>query len=66
MNYQIYYRGIIYYFSQSIFAMTQHKIYDDKSKHIHRRHTIPLNNLSLIEFYVKSKDNIADPLIKDL
>ena len=46
--------------------MTQHKIYDDKSKHIHRRHTIPLNNLSLIEFYVKSKDNIADPLIKDL
>ena len=51
--------------SQSVIGRAQNSMYNDKSRHIHRRHDI-IKQLLLIGVisldYVKSKDNMANPL----
>ena len=53
--------------SQSTIGRVQSSMYDGKSQHIHRRHNtvrqILANEIISID-YVKSKDNLADPLTK--
>ena len=55
--------------SQFAIGMTQNKMYNGKSRHIRRRHNTIRQLLStgvISVDYVKSKDNIADPLTKGL
>ena len=55
--------------SQSAIGRAQNSMYNGKSRHIRRRHTTIKQQLStgVISIdYVKSKDNIADPLTKGL
>ena len=55
--------------SQSAISRAQSKMYNGKSRHIRRRHNTIRQLLStgVISIdYVKSKDNIADPLTKGL
>ena len=55
--------------SQSAIGRAQNNMYNGKSRHIHRRHNTIRQLLStgVISIdYVKSKDNIADPLTKGL
>ena len=55
--------------SQSAIGRTQNSMYNGKSRHIRRRHNTIKQQLStgVISIdYVKSKDNIADPLTKGL
>ena len=55
--------------SQSAIGRAQSSMYNSKSKHIHRRRNtiIKLLSTGVISIdYVKSKDNIADPLTKGL
>ena len=55
--------------SQSAIGRAQNSMYNCKSRHIHRRHNTIKQKLStrVISIdYVKSKDNIADPLTKGL
>ncbi|CAN4119815.1 unnamed protein product [Withania somnifera] len=55
--------------SQSAIGRAQSSMYNGKSRHIRRRHNTIRQLLStgIISIdYVKSKDNIADPLIKGL
>ena len=59
----------IHYDSQSAIGRAQNSMYNDKSRHIRRRHNTIKQQLStgVISIdYVKSKDNIADPLNKGL
>ena len=55
--------------SQSAIGRAQNDMYNGKSRHIHRRHnTIRqlLSNGIISIDYIKSKDNLADPLTKGL
>ncbi|RVW17127.1 Retrovirus-related Pol polyprotein from transposon TNT 1-94 [Vitis vinifera] len=55
--------------SQSAIGRAQSNMYNGKSRHIHRRHNTIRQLLStgvISVDYVKSKDNIADPLTKGL
>ena len=54
--------------SQSAIGRAQNSMYNGKSRHIRRRHnTIKQLSTGVISIdYVKSKDNIADPLTKGL
>ena len=59
----------IHYDSQSAIDREQNSMYNGKSRHIRRRHNSIRQLLStgVISIdYVKSKDNIADPLTKGL
>ena len=59
----------IHYDSQSAIGRAQNSMYNGKSRHIRRRHNTIKQQLStgVISIdYVKSKDNIADPLTKGL
>ena len=59
----------IYCNSQSAISRAQNSMYNGKSRHIHRRHNRIRQLLStrVISLdYVKSKDNITDPLTKGL
>lgn len=59
----------IYCDSQSVIGRAQSNLYNGKSRHIHRRHnTIRLLlSTGVITFdYVRSNDNIADPLTKGI
>ena len=55
--------------SQSAIGRAQSSMYNGKSRHIRRRHNIVMqllaNGIISID-YVKSKDNLADPLTKGL
>ena len=54
---------------QSAIGRTQKSMYNGKSRQIRRRHNTIRQLLStrvIIVDYVKSKDNIADPLIRGL
>ena len=59
----------INYDSKSAIGRAQSSMYNGKSRHIRRRHNtikqLLSNGVISIE-YVKSKDNIADPLTKSL
>ena len=55
--------------SQSTIGRAQNSMYNGKSKHIRRRHNTIKQQLStgvISVDFVKSKDNIADPLTKGL
>ena len=55
--------------SQSAIGKAQNSMYNGKSRYIHRRHNTIKQLLSIrviLVDYVKSKDNIADPLTKGL
>ena len=55
--------------SQSTISRAQSHMYNDKSQHIRRQHNTVrqlLSNRIISIEYVKSKDNIADPLTKGL
>jgi hypothetical protein len=55
--------------SQSAIGRVQSYMYNGKSRHIRRRHNIVrqlLSNDIISIDYIKSKDNIADPLTKSL
>ena len=55
--------------SQSAIGRAQNSMYNGKSRHIRRRHNTVrelLSNRVISVDYVKSKDNIADPLTKGL
>ena len=55
--------------SQAAIGRARNVMYNSKSRHIHRRHDTVRQLLSsgiITIGYVKSKDNIADPLIKGL
>ena len=55
--------------SQSAIGRAQSKMYNGKSRHIRRRHNTVkqlLTNGVISIDYVKSKDNIVDPLTKGL
>ena len=55
--------------SQSVIGRAQNVMYNGKSRHIRRRHNTirQLISTGVISVdYVKSKDNIADPLTKGL
>ena len=54
--------------SQSTIGRAQNSMYNGKSRHIHcRDNTIRLLSTGVISLnYVKSKDNIVDPLTKGL
>ena len=55
--------------NQSAIGRAQNNMYNGKSRHIHRRHNTIRQQLSVGVIsldYVKSKDNIADPLTKGL
>ena len=54
--------------SQSAIGRAQNSMYNGKSRHIRRRHITIKQQLSTVISidYVKSKDNIADPLTKGL
>ena len=55
--------------SQSAIGRAQNSMYNGKSRHICRRHNAIRQLLSievLSQDYVKSKDNITDPLTKGL
>ena len=59
----------IHYGSQSAIGRSQNSMYNGKSRHIRRRHNTIKQQLStgvISTDYVKSKDNIADPLTKGL
>ena len=59
----------IHYDSQSAIGRAQNSMYNGKSRHIRRRHNTIKQQLltGVISIdYVKSKDNIADPLTKGL
>lgn len=59
----------IYCNSQSAIGMTHSNMYNGKSRHIRRRHNTIRQVLStgvITIDYVRSKDNIVDPLIKGL
>ena len=55
--------------SQSAIGRAQSNMYNSKSRHIRQRHNtikqLLSNGIVMID-YVKSKDNIADPLTKGL
>ena len=55
--------------SQSAIGRAQSHIYNSKSRHIRRRHNtvrqLLFNGIMTIE-YIRSKENIADPLTKGL
>ena len=55
--------------SQSSISRVQSHMYNDKSQHIRRRHNtirqLLSNGIMTIE-YIRSKENIADPLTKGL
>ena len=55
--------------SQSAISRVQSHMYNDKSRHIRRRHNtvrqLLSNGIMTIE-YIRSKENIADPLTKGL
>jgi len=59
----------IHYDNQIIISRAQNFIYNNKSKHIHRRHNTvrPLlsNRVISIDF-MASKNNLVDPLTKNL
>ena len=59
----------IHYDSQSAIGRAQSHMYNDKSRHIRRRHNtvrqLLSNGIMTIE-YIRSKENIADPLTKGL
>ena len=55
--------------SQSAIGIAQNSMYNGKSRHIRRRHNTIKQQLStevISVDFVKSKDNIADPLTKGL
>ena len=55
--------------SQSAIGRAQNSMYNGKSRHIRRRHNTikqQLSNGAISVDFVKSKDNIADPLTKGL
>ena len=55
--------------SQSAIRRAQNDMYNGKSRHIHRRHNTVrqlLSNGIISMDYIKSKDNLADPLTKGL
>ncbi|GAA0144185.1 hypothetical protein LIER_35883 [Lithospermum erythrorhizon] len=55
--------------SQSTIGKAQSHMYNGKSRHIRRRHSTIRQLLSTVVItidYIRSKDNIADPLTKDL
>ena len=55
--------------SQSAIGKAQNNMYNGKSRHIFRRHNTIRQLLSTVVIslnYVRSKDNIADPLTKGL
>ena len=59
----------IHYDSQSAIGKAQNIMYNSKSRHIRRRHNTVRQLISIGVIYVdyiKSKDNIADPLTKGL
>ena len=59
----------IHYDSQSAIDRVQSNMYNGKSKYIYRRHNTirQLLSSSVVAIdYVRSKDNIADPLTKKL
>ena len=59
----------IHYDSQSAIRRAQSHMYNGKSRHIRRRHNSIrqlLSNGVVTLDYVKSKDNITDPLTKGL
>ena len=59
----------IHYDSQSAISRAQSSMYNGRSRHIRRRHNTirQLFSTKVISVdYVKSKDNIADPLTKGL
>jgi hypothetical protein len=59
----------IHYDSQSTIGRAQSYMYNGKSRHIRRRHNTVrqlLSNGIISIDYIKSKDNIADPLTKGL
>jgi hypothetical protein len=59
----------IHYDSQSAIGRAQSYMYNGKSRHIRRRHNSVkqlLSNGIISIDYIKSKDNITNPLIKGL
>ena len=59
----------IHFDSQSAIGRAQSYMYNGKSRHIRRRHNTVrqlLSNGIISIDYIKSKDNIADPLTKSL
>ena len=59
----------IHYDSQSVIGRAQNSMYNGMSRPIRRRHNIIRQLLStgvIFVDFVKSKDNIADPLTKEL
>ena len=59
----------VHYDSQKTIGRAQSYIYNGKSRHIRRRHNTVrqlLSNGIISIDYIKSKDNIADPLTKGL
>ena len=55
--------------SQSAIGRAHNDMYNNKSKHIRRRHNTVrqlLSNEIISIDYIKSKDNLADPLAKGL
>ena len=59
----------IHYDSQSTIGRAHNDMYNDKSRHIRRRHNTVrqlLSNGIISIDYIKSKDNLADPLTKGL
>ena len=59
----------IHYDSQSAIGRAQSYMYNSKSQHIRRRHNTVrqlLSNGVISIDYIKSKDNIANPLTKSL
>ena len=60
---------IIHYDSQSAIGRAQNHMYNGKSRHIRRRHNtvrqLSSNGIISID-YIKSKENITDPLTKGL
>ena len=60
---------IIHCYSQSAIGRARNVIYNGKSKHIRRRHNTMRQYLSqgvITIDYVKSNDNLADPLTKSM
>ncbi|PHU19140.1 hypothetical protein BC332_10291 [Capsicum chinense] len=59
----------IHYDSQAVIGRAGSTMYNDKSRHIQRRHNTVRELLSsgiITIDYVKSKDNVSDPLTKGL
>lgn len=59
----------VHYNSQSVIGRAYNNMYNVKSRHIHRRYNTirQLLSIGVISIdYVKLKDNITDPLTKEL